>query len=476
MDRRDFVKLFGFAGLSVFVPSLLGRDAHAEDPTWGGPYFLQMHAGGGWDPTILCDAKLTAGGATPVYENALVTEVQNLNGIVVPVTARGGTAGTRKFLLRGANDSTIEDPLQFFQTVGKDVLVFNGVDTQTNNHETGVQGLACGHNDIELPALAALWAGQVAVQRNIPMAFLAAGQYNRTGDVIGLSRFPGDKVPLLAEPFKANSTDEKTLLPDIAVQRIIQLRAERNARLESGASLPRTKRTVKAFREATKGGVAINLLKSVAAPDPTLTIDRFAANLAPDTAAFLSAPVNGGNTRPRFLDFGAPLETILRCFQAGISASATFDQGGFDTHSNHDVNQQNAMGVFLARLRYVLLRAEQLGIRDKLYVMVTSDFGRTPRYNNTQSGKDHWNVTSMLLVGPGIRGGRAIGQTDEGHKALRVAPGNIAQILPDRDTNGVRIHPGHVHRELRRVLGLEQASFINQFPLPAGDQALPLLA
>ena len=179
--------------------------------------------------------------------------------------------------------------------------------------------------------------------------------------------------------------------------------------------------------------------------------------------------------RAPFLDLGAPLENVLRCFQAGVSASATFAQGGFDTHSNHDVNQQAAMGEFVARIRYVMLRAAQMGLKDKLYVMVTSDFGRTPRYN-TGNGKDHWNVTSTLLAGPGIRGGRAIGKSDAGQKSLRVATGDVTRVLPDSDDAGVRIHASHIHRELRRVLGVDKADFIKDFPLPATDSALPLLA
>lgn len=469
MDRRDFVKLAGFAGLSLFIPSVIGREkeAHADPLIWEGPYFLHMHAAGGWDPTLLCDAKITAGGVTPVYENGLVTEVADMNGISVPTMTAGG-----KFLLR-SNGQPLEDPQNFFQTVGRDVLVFNGVDTQTNNHETGVQGLSCGHNDVELPALAALWAGFVARQRDVPLAFLANGQYNRTGDVVGTSRFPGDKVSLLVDPFKGSPNDEKALLSPLAVQRIAELRNDRLSRLEAKATLPRTKRTFSAMRDAVKSGSSVNLLKAVAgAALPSL--DSFVNDLAPDTRAYLSA-TSSTNGPSRFVDLGRPLETILRCFQAGVSASATYAQGGFDTHSNHDVTQSNAMGPFLARLRYVLLRAQQMGLRDKLYVLVTSDFGRTPRYNSG-NGKDHWNVTSTLLVGPGIRGGRAIGKTDEGHKALRVARGNVTQSLPDKDTNGLRIHASHIHRELRRVLGLEQAPFINQFPLPSTDEPLPLLA
>jgi len=463
MERRDFLKLSGLTGLSLLLPWAASSQARAAETTWGGPYFLHMHAGGGWDPTILCDAKVTAGGATPAYENRIVTAVTDLNGIMLPTASTDG-----KFFLR-ANGAPAEDPAHFFQTVGRDVLVLNGVDTQTNNHDTGVQGLACGHNDIELPALAALYAGLAAKQRDVPMAFLAGGQYNRTGDVVGVSRFPGDKIATLAEPFKAAPNDEKGLLSDVANRRILELRGERYAALESQATLPRNKRTLRALQDATRGGAAVNLLKSVASA-PLPGIDTFVNDLAPETRPYLAVPPNQGG-RARFIDLGAPLETILRCFQAGVSVSATYAQGGFDTHGQHDTNQSGAMASFLARIRYVLLRAQQMGLRDKLYVLVTSDFGRTPRYNSGD-GKDHWNVTSTLVVGPGIRGGRALGKTDEGHKALavdRAAPANLS-------AGGTRIHPSHLHGELRRVLGVDKAGFINQFPLPAGEGSLPLLA
>jgi hypothetical protein len=472
MERRDFLKLAGFSGLSLMLPWAASSQARADQATWGGPYFLHMHAGGGWDPTLLCDGKLTASGSTPAYENKLVTAVTPVNGIPVP-----SAAGNAKFLLR-EQGGPLEDPVHFFQTAGRDVLVINGVDTQTNNHDTGVQGLGCGHNNVELPALAALLAGAVSRERQVPMAFLASGYYNRTGDVVGVSRFPGDKVPLLAEPFRGGARDDEAgLLTDTASRRILELRNNRIARLEKEATLPRTKRTLAAMRDAMRSGDAINLLKTVST-GPAPDIASFADDLAPDTRAYLTNAKNaqGAAITPRFIDLGRPLETILRCFQAGISVSATWAQGGFDTHAQHDTNQTSALGSFAARLRYVMLRAAQLGLKDKLYVMVTSDFGRTPRYN-TGNGKDHWNVTSVLLAGPGIRGGRVIGQTDEGQKALRVNKNNVGEILPDLDTGpGLRIHPSQIHREMRRVLNVERAPFINQFPLPSTEEPLPLLA
>jgi hypothetical protein len=104
MNRRDLLKLGGLRKSLVLRAHdhQQGRPSRARD--LGGPYFLHMHAGGGWDPTILCDAKLTAPGATPAYENRRVTAVAATNGIVVPTETANG-----KFLLR-SNNNPIEDP------------------------------------------------------------------------------------------------------------------------------------------------------------------------------------------------------------------------------------------------------------------------------------------------------------------------------------------------------------------------------
>ena len=57
-------------------------------------------------------------------------------------------------------------------------------------------------------------------------------------------------------------------------------------------------------------------------------------------------------------------------------------------------------------------RAEELKIRDKLVVVVQSEMGRTPNYNKG-NGKDHWSIGSIMFMGPGIRGNRVIGATDD---------------------------------------------------------------
>ena len=49
---------------------------------------------------------------------------------------------------------------------------------------------------------------------------------------------------------------------------------------------------------------------------------------------------------------------------------------------------------------------------DDTFLVVASEFGRTPRLN-PQGGRDHWNrCWSVVVSGPGVRPGRIIGATD----------------------------------------------------------------
>lgn len=464
MNRRDFLRLSSMTGISLM---LLPSGSRAADVAWKGPYFLHMHAAGGWDPTIFCDGKLTSEG----YANKLVTQVGQVGGVPVPTA----TAQGRFLLRRGGNP--FEDPKHFFETVGKHLRVFNGVDTQTNNHETGVQGFACGNNDIELPSIAALHAGMVSRKVDVPMAFLASGgAYNRTDDVVSVSRFPGDKIGALASPYAVDGPTAPGLLSTYAAKRMEEVRAERMKALAAQATLPRMKRTLTALDQAARSGPTLQLLSDIA-KGAAPTFESFQSQLPPDAVDYLGQKLNpnDANSLTRFVDNGRPLEQILRCFQAGVSVSATYAQGGFDTHGNHDNAQQDAMSAFVSRLRYVILRAEQMGIRDKLCVLVTSDFGRTPMYNS-DAGRDHWNVTSALIMAPGVSGGMSIGQSDPNFRAMRVAKSNVRTVLPDNDGSGSRVRSSHMHRELRRVLALDEIAKPFALPSTSADDALPLLA
>ncbi len=453
MQRRDILKIGGLAGLSLLLPWGTSSQAHADAARFAGPYFLHLHASGGWDPTLFCDGKVAT---ENLLDTDAVTKVELVNGVPVPTESKNGEYA---LLSDGVK---VESPKHFFQNQGKSFRVFNGVDTQTNNHETGVMAFGCGHNSTELPAFAAMAAGKVALQQDVPMAFLAGGAYNFTGDVVALSRFDRDRIRNIAFPNRPDSNNaESKFLPDLATQEILAARTKRIAALQATENLPRTKRTLEALREAQLGGSGLSLLADVL-KDPDLTFDQIKGMLPFQEQASLDY-LNNGN---RFVNLARPVESILRCFAAGISVSATYAMGGFDTHDNHDVNQMRAQSNFVLTLRYVMQRAKELGIGDKLYVLVTSDFGRTPRYNMNR-GKDHWNVTSALLSGPGIAPA-CIGASDAGHKPKRVSKTDVRAVLDDKDTNGLRIRASHLHREMRRILEVDKLDFAKKWPLPTG--------
>jgi uncharacterized protein (DUF1501 family) len=52
------------------------------------------------------------------------------------------------------------------------------------------------------------------------------------------------------------------------------------------------------------------------------------------------------------------------------------------------------------------------GLLKDTLVIVTGEFGRTPRINK-DAGRDHWGpVMSLMMAGGGVQGGRVIGSSD----------------------------------------------------------------
>ena len=59
----------------------------------------------------------------------------------------------------------------------------------------------------------------------------------------------------------------------------------------------------------------------------------------------------------------------------------------------------------------------QRGLMDKVLVVVTGDFGRTPKINKN-GGRDHWpGLCTLALFGGGLNVGRVVGQSDSTNSA-----------------------------------------------------------
>src|SRR5690606_14791397 len=113
-------------------------------------------------------------------------------------------------------------------------------------------------------------------------------------------------------------------------------------------------------------------------------------------------------------------------YQAGLCVAANLSApGNYDSHGNNDTQQTDGYVELLSQLRRILELADAAGIRQNVAIVCGSDFGRTPGYNDG-NGKDHWSVTSMMLMGHvggrKIQGDRVVGLTDDGHNPIPIDP------------------------------------------------------
>jgi hypothetical protein len=100
-----------------------------------------------------------------------------------------------------------------------------------------------------------------------------------------------------------------------------------------------------------------------------------------------------------------------RLVEAGVRfVSMTF--GSWDHHAGIAGGFKGQMPQFDKALATLIIDLERRGLLDSTLVMVTSEFGRTPKINK-DNGRDHWpRVFSIVLAGGGIKRGSIYGSSD----------------------------------------------------------------
>ena len=100
-----------------------------------------------------------------------------------------------------------------------------------------------------------------------------------------------------------------------------------------------------------------------------------------------------------------------RLVEAGVRmVSLTY--GGWDHHDNIAGGINGQLPQFDQAFAMLITDLDQRGLLDSTMVVVSSEFGRTPKINAT-SGRDHWpKVFSVVLAGGGIKKGSIYGSSD----------------------------------------------------------------
>jgi uncharacterized protein (DUF1501 family) len=114
--------------------------------------------------------------------------------------------------------------------------------------------------------------------------------------------------------------------------------------------------------------------------------------------------------------FGLSLLMASRLIEAGVRLVQVNlgKNSSWDTHRRNFVNLKAHLLPYLDRAVSGLLDdlRESGRLHDTL-VIVTGEFGRTPKINK-DAGRDHWGpVMTSLFAGGGVRGGRVIGASDD---------------------------------------------------------------
>ena len=101
-----------------------------------------------------------------------------------------------------------------------------------------------------------------------------------------------------------------------------------------------------------------------------------------------------------------------RLVQAGVRC-VTIDHSNWDTHDNNFGTLKGSLLPALDGALSTLFRdLAERGMAETTLVVVTGEFGRTPRINKN-AGRDHWGPAfTVILGGGGIKGGRIIGKSD----------------------------------------------------------------
>jgi hypothetical protein len=140
-----------------------------------------------------------------------------------------------------------------------------------------------------------------------------------------------------------------------------------------------------------------------------------AVDLARETAATRTAY---GLDDPRTADFGTRCLLARRLVERGVRFVQVYSGGGplitqWDAHDDLNSNHENMCGRVDRPVAALLEDLKRRGLLDDTLVVWASEFGRTPMSQGGK-GRDHnpYGYT-MWLAGGGVKGGQAVGSTDE---------------------------------------------------------------
>jgi hypothetical protein len=110
-------------------------------------------------------------------------------------------------------------------------------------------------------------------------------------------------------------------------------------------------------------------------------------------------------------DAGQRMLMARRLVAAGVRM-VTLQYGGWDMHTQIAAGMRGSMPAFDQGFAALIADLDRSGLLARTLVMVSSEFGRSPKVNK-DAGRDHWpKVFSVVLAGGGVKKGFVFGSSN----------------------------------------------------------------
>lgn len=162
-----------------------------------------------------------------------------------------------------------------------------------------------------------------------------------------------------------------------------------------------------------------------------------------------------GLDNPLTADFGRKCLITRRLIENGVRFIQLYSGGGhiedtWDGHTDCITNHTTHAGETDQPIAALITDLKRTGLWDETLLVWGGEFGRTPTSEGLDKpGRDHdWHGFSMWLAGAGVKGGQAIGATDElGFTAVED-----------------RVHVSDLHATLLHLMGIDHTrlSYLHQ--------------
>jgi uncharacterized protein (DUF1501 family) len=150
-------------------------------------------------------------------------------------------------------------------------------------------------------------------------------------------------------------------------------------------------------------------------------------------ARYDTSHIQVGKKKFRPSQLGQHLLTARRLIEAGCGF-VTVHSAGWDMHADGNnpgiVSGMEMLGRSVDKAVSAFLEdLQQRGMLDKVLLLITGDFGRTPKVNG-RGGRDHWpRLCTLAFAGGGICDGQIIGQAARGNDSPATDPLSPADVM-----------------------------------------------